>query len=267
MKGTEKITSILEHTKLPTIHIAVASDKVVTCIDSKFGGCFYMPKGKTPPSSLEYGEMEFLAQLNFAQLPPIKRFPEKGILQFFLCTNVNAVEEMETVELSSNGHFKVVYYPEVDDEISSHTGQIYETRWPMEKLAGGMIFESTSEIATLSLGEEGFRTDFGYDDVSNLLNEKLIQEIGYDLSDCSDTDRFCADFGNWGCKIGGHPAIRQGDVRTEEEGLQVYTDLLFQFDLTSKDELEADTFVFVIKPEDLVSCQFDDVLLYWHNCF
>lgn len=267
MKDSEKIASILEHTKLPVIHIAAAPDKTVTCIDSKFGGCFYMPNERTPPSSLEYGEMEFLAQLNFSQLPPIKGFPQKGILQFFLCTDENAMEEMETAELSSNGHFKVIYYPEVNDGKSYETEQISETRWYMEKLTGGMLFEDTTEVATLSLGEEGFETDFGYDDASTLLTEKLIQEAGYDLSDCFDTDRFCADFGNWGCKIGGHPAIRQGDVRAENEDYQVYTNLLFQFDLTSKGELEADTFVFFIKPEDLVSCQFEDVLLYWHNCF
>ena len=179
-------------------------------------------------------------------------------------TAPDVMEEMDEGELASKGHFRVVYYPEITgEETSACEDKLPKERWGMEKWIKGMRFEQTKEVATLSV--EG--TDLGYEHAMKMLTPKLLLKAGYDLSDCPDTDQFFEDFGNWGCKVGGHPAIRQGDVRQEEEMYQAYTTLLFQMDFTTGEELEADTFVFFIKPEDLAKENFEDVLLYWHNCY
>lgn len=266
MQGNSTIIKAVNHTKISCVHIKPVNQDT-TYLDSKFGGEFYLPAGKQVPVFGDCGEMEFLAQINFSQLPPLNGFPQKGILQFFLCTNEEEMENMDTGELSSDGHFRLIYYPELEAEQSAYREQIITDRWPMKKMVGRMEFEQTEEVVTLSIGQDGFEADFGYKDVLESLTLKQLKKAGYDLCDCPDTDRFCLDFGNWGSKVGGHPSIRQGDVRFEYAEYQDYTTLLFQFDLTPEGELEADTFCFFIKPEDLAACQFDDVLLYWHNCY
>lgn len=271
MKNKDVIISALSHTKCPAVHITPLPGKECSCTDSKFGGSFYLPAQTQAPVYPEYGEMEFLAQLNFSQLPHIDGFPEKGLLQFFLCTDAEVMEELLDQEgaLSSDGYFQVVYYPQTNDGQCFHKDKLPKNRWAMEKLTGAMAFGQTEEIATLSIGEEGFLADFGYEGAFGSLSPKLIEDAGYDLSDCPDTDAFCLDFGNWGCKIGGHPSIRQGDMRLLDDAYTEYSILLFQYDLTpqSLGELEADTFSFFIKPEDLKACRFDDILLCWHNCY
>lgn len=269
MNGKEIIFEALKMTQLDTVHITVDPERSVSATDSRFGGDFYLPQGKNPPACSKYGEMEFLGQINFSHTPHIQGFPQKGILQFFLCTEEAALEEMEDdyTFRSSDGLFQVVYYPEAENSEYCCSEHLPENRWLTKKLLGGMSFTKANETATLSIGEEGFLTDMGWEDALDVLSSELLQKAGYDLSDCPDTDRFCLEFGNWGCKFGGHPAIRQADFRLEEDECEEYSVLLFQMDLTSPDELEGDTFCFFIKPKDLQECRFDDVLLIWHNCF
>ena len=102
-------------------------------------------------------------------------------------------------------------------------------------------------------------------------DEDREEEGVYDLENsCEDTDQFFCDFGNWGFKLGGHPSLRQGEFRLEEEDHQAYSALLFQYDLTPPHDpgcQEEDTFCFFIKPEDLNACRFDDILMVHHNCY
>ena len=86
MVTKEQILSVLESTKLPCVHITPESDRTPGPTDSKFGGDYYLPAGG------EVSELEFLAQINFAQVPRLKGFPERGLLQFFLCTGSDEFE-------------------------------------------------------------------------------------------------------------------------------------------------------------------------------
>ena len=59
-------------------------------------------------------------------------------------------------------------------------------------------------------------SDFGYETLWKKIRPFMIRASGYDMEGReSDTDDFYWDFGNWGCKIGGHPALRQADIRSE----------------------------------------------------
>lgn len=271
MGNKKLIHHVMERTKQAAVHITVLPDQNTTCLDSKFGGSFYLPDGMDAPHGPDGKEMEFMAQINLSQLSHLPDFPRQGILQFFLCTDEEVMDEMADNDgiHSSSGYFQVRYYPEAKHVQFLHEEQRIENRWPMEKLTGGMCFVKTEEAATLSIGENGFETVSGCEDVIDALAPKLLEKAGYDLSECSDTDRFCLDFGNWGCKLGGYPAIRQGDIRLHDNNYQDHMTLLFQLDFTpyEQGELEADTFCFFIKSDDLKACHFDDILLCWHNCF
>lgn len=109
-------------------------------------------------------------------------------------------------------------------------------------------------------------SDFGYETVWKKIRPFMIRASGYDMEGReSDTDDFYWDFGNWGCKIGGHPALRQADIRSEFDEYKSYTALLFQYDLTTRERLGLGTFAFFIRPEDLAACRFDHVLFHWHS--
>ena len=270
MVTKEQILSVLESTKLPCVHITPESDRTPGPTDSKFGGDYYLPAGG------EVSELEFLAQINFAQIPRLKGFPERGLLQFFLRTGSDEFEgfiEDDSAWRSDAGFFQVHWYPEAPTDGPVHSDTVPEERWAMDKVTGGMKFASAEEVATLGLGVEGFFFDLGFEDAITPLTQVFMEKKrGYDLSDCGDTDQFCRDFGNWGFQLGGHPALRQAEFRLDDEAFQAYTVLLFQYDLTVPDpedpmDLEKDTFCFFIKPEDLNACRFDDILMVHHNCY
>lgn len=270
MATKEEILAALEDTKLPCVRITPDPEQTPGPTDSKFGGDYCLPAGAEAPG------MELLAQLNFAQVPRLEGFPETGLLQFFLCTQDEKFEgfiEDDSSWGSDSGFFQLRWYPEVPAGGPAHGDTVPGERWPMDKVSGGMKFEPAEEPATIALGdEEDFTADLGFAEAAKRVEALFLESgddgEGYDLGDCGGVDDLVEDFGNWGIKLGGHPALRYDDVRLENEGLQAYSRLLFQFDLTpDAPDGEADTFCFFIKPGDLQARRFDDILMVHHNCY
>ena len=270
MVTKEQILSVLESTKLPCVHITPEPDRTPGPTDSKFGGDYYLPAGA------EASELEFMAQINFAQAPHLKGFPERGLLQFFLRTGSDEFEgfiEDDSAWRSDAGFFQVRWYPEAPADGPVHSDTVPEERWAMDKVTGGMKFASAEEVATLAFGsEEDIVLDLGFESmmepVTALFLEASEDGEGYDLSDCGGVMDLIEDFGNWGFKLGGHPSLRYDDIRLDDTAYQAYSQLLFQFDLTLLSQsCDADTICFFIKPEDLNACRFDDILMVHHNCY
>jgi len=274
----EQIIAACESTKILSIHIAPKPDKPSGPIDSKFGGDYYLPAGA------ETAELEFMAQINFAQVPHLDGFPGSGLLQFFLRTGSDEFEgfiEDDSAWRSDTGFFQARWYPEVPADGPVHSDTVPEERWAMDKVTGGMKFASAEEVATLGLGVEGFFFDLGFETGAETVEKLFLADYqrqeagepdenpeGYDLGDCSGVMDLTEDFGNWGFKLGGHPSLRFDDLRLEDAAYAAYSVLLFQFDLTPMaQDCEADTFCFFIKPEDLEACRFDDILMVHHNCY
>ena len=278
MVTKEQIMSVLESTKLPCVHITPEPDETPGPTDSKFGGDYYLPAGA------EASEMEFLGQINFAQIPRLEGFPDKGLLQFFLRTGSDEFEgfiEDDSAWRSDAGFFQVRWYPEAPADGPAHPDEVPETRWAMDKVTGGMKFASAEEAATLGLGVEGFIFDLGFETGAETVEKLFLADYqrqeagepdenpeGYDLGDCGGVIDLTEDFGNWGFKLGGHPSLRYDDIRLDDTAYQAYSQLLFQFDLSLLSQsCDADTFCFFIKPEDLNACRFDDILMVHHNCY
>lgn len=340
MRTKKVIQEALKNTHLPSLHLS-AVQKPSTCIDSKFGGAFYLPKGESIPTGPKGEPMQFLAQINFAKMPRLEGFPQTGLLQFFLDTNQERFEGKIDDPNTRRQLYSVRYYPSPDTSLQQavepqqftptkvittvtvHGEELTEAEYqkrlseakaqdgkpvsvflsmmegkgiPPSKtslaaelrrnaefhtqtipghldspwLKGKMAFRSCAEVATVYIGMEDLVSDLGYETVckQQITPELVIQQSGYDLENSeSAADSLCWDFGNWGMKVGGHPAIHQVDSRLETENGADYTVLLFQYDFTTRKELEADTFQFFIKPQDLKNACFDDVLFCWHNAF
>ena len=255
----EQIIAACESTQVLSIHIAPKPDKPSGPIDSKFGGDYYLPAGA------ETAELEFMAQINFAQVPHLDGFPESGLLQFFLRTDAGAKGEFtedRNAWLTDSGLFQVRWYPELSENPAAEKAAVPGARWLTRSLAGRMEFQTAEEIATFSVGNDGLCTDMGFEEAEELLPEDDMEDTEYDLGE--EDNRFCDDFGNQGCKLGGHPAIGWGDPREVDDNYPIwkaYTALLFQLDLMPGKEYGQDVFGFFMKPEDLAARQFDRILM------
>lgn len=271
MNRGKKIQAALESTQLPSLHISTG-EMSVACTDSKFGGVFYLPQGEALPTSAEGKPLQFLTQINFADMPYLEGFPKSGLLQIFMDTDPERFETEMEDSLEFHQLFALRYYPSPDASLQQEMAPQPEEEEPLLEhpwLKGSMIFHPVTEMATVSAGMDGLVSDLGYEAVCKAkISSSLFKECGYDLENTeSDVDELCWDCGNWGTKLGGHPSVRQSDCRADLEGGEAYTVLLFQYDFTTKEDLESDTFQFFIKPEDLAAARFDNVLVLYHNCY
>ena len=272
MRNKNVIIEAMASSKLPAVHLTAAAEKPSSPLDSMFWGECYLPQGEQIPQTPDGEPMRLLAQLNFAQIPVLPGFPSQGLLQFWLDDNADHFEAKIDDYQTMRELYAIRFYPQPDLALQQKEappqGPGLLPLMNLPQLAGKMAFQAAEEIATIDLSAgNGNFTDYGYAEAAKALTPKILRKSGFNLELEDVTDEFCWQFGNWGCKLGGHPALRQGDIRYNMPELQPYTTLLFQYDLTTPEELETDTFVFLIKPQDLAVCRFDDVRLYYHNCF
>lgn len=71
----------------PCADIDLAPSDTLTPWQSKLGGLPYLPQGADYPRDPKGRPLYLLAQINFAETPPLPDFPRQGILQFFIALN------------------------------------------------------------------------------------------------------------------------------------------------------------------------------------
>jgi len=98
----------------PTAEIILEPCGNLTLSQSKIGGLPYLPPDAEYPRNPYRQPLTLLAQINFAEMPPLPDFPTSGILQWFIdlhglfnCWGLNSKDP-----LNQDG-FRVLYYPEV----------------------------------------------------------------------------------------------------------------------------------------------------------
>ena len=264
----ELVFTACESTKLSSVHIIPELDKVPGPTDSKFGGDYCLPAGTG------LSELEFMAQINFAQVPHLEGFPESSLLQFFLRTDAAAKRDFRyegrNAWLMDSGLFQIRWVPELSETSSAGKAAVPQDRWFTRSLTGGMRFQLAEEVASFSVGNDGLCTDMGYEEAAELLPEDDLEDTEYDTGTEEGGDRFFTEFGNQGCKLGGHPAIGWGDPREVDDNYplwKAYTALLFQLDLIPDQEYGPDVFGFFMKPEDLAAHRFENVLMTYLNIY
>nr|WP_314492590.1 DUF1963 domain-containing protein [uncultured Chryseobacterium sp.] len=218
--------------------------QTIDIIQSKFLGIPYLPIGVDYPKDEAGKPMILLAQLNFSEIPTLKNYPEKGILQFYISGNG-----------WYNNEAKVLYHENIDTyqtEFSFLTPDLYSDS-PVN-CEHSLIFSAEEEYG----GSEDFRFDFtfnglNYWDFENSLNESEKKEI----------DKF---FYNIGHKIGGYAYFTQSDPRGHDQKSKDDV-LLLQID-TDHEIMFGDSGVgnFFINNQDLVNKNFEKAYFYWDCC-
>ena len=134
-------------------------------LNSKIGGSFYWPDENIP-------KFQFIAQINFSELPENDIFPSTGLLQFFIPENI--------FELSNN--CLVIYHKEFDKGIEAFS----LNKEPI-KHEKKMKFTAVSE--PLSFFDYRFKYDFDdkcSEQIYNLNNGEGHKLLGYPFFTQSD---------------------------------------------------------------------------------
>jgi len=117
LENLEKAKNLLEgfkaETKQPAIRLTTQRSDHIAATSSKFGGLPYLPKNFAYPTCALGNRLKLLAQLNFAELPPLADFPTSGILQFFVLHDENIGREWGNP--INDGKYKVIYHKEIHE--------------------------------------------------------------------------------------------------------------------------------------------------------
>lgn len=223
--------------------------------ESKVGGQPYLPKGQAWPLSPDGRELFLLAQLNFAEMPPLEPFPAKGIVQFFILDD--DLYGMNFDDGENQDTFRVLFHPEVIqneavlqtsfpamlrdfDELPHHPDESYPLKFSLEE-----------EVVPI--------TDYRFDQLFGVDFFRQFGEKEWDIM-----DEFGKAVRPQGHKIGGYAYFTQDDPRRPDDPML----LLFQLDSDElMDLMWGDMGVghFFIREKDLIARDFSRVLYDWDN--
>lgn len=254
-KELEAFRKEIEGTVKPFIRITAEKGET-TIYESKFGGIPYIPIGFEYPTNDKGEHLRFIAQINFAEVPPMEPYPEKGILQFFI-----ASDDMFGMDVE-NGH-KVIYHENIVEEEFT----LKDVSFAKFEDCDYFIFDLDLEAKLLfNLESEPISTsDFEFD---TILGEKITNDEIFiiDGKEVSLYDVYYTLPNSEGHKLGGYPFFTQDDPRYQN--FEDYI-LLFQLDSDhSLDILWGDSGVgnFFVRESDLKKRDFSKVLYNWDCC-
>lgn len=121
---SESEIAAIESTIRPFIEITAVAAKTSAILpwQSRFGGMPYLPLGTQYPF-IEGKPAPLVAQINFAEVPPLEGFPTKGILQFYIVdkppeewnrswTDIQTPNALSYDEILELAGVKILFFPD-----------------------------------------------------------------------------------------------------------------------------------------------------------
>ena len=226
---------------------------------SKVGGNPYLPLNADYPCNANGEPLTLLAQVNFAEMPPLPDFPSSGLLQFFIDgTDYSCGMDFE---YQSMENYRVVYHPEVTHDLT----QLCSDFAPFQAALLEDALPMNGEYRVVF--QDAVQQPIIYGDFRNELanqREQLSGKAAHILAE---------KYSGEGHRIGGYPFFTQDDPRGYLPHLQQHTILLLQLD-SDLGNGDADKVLwgdcgvgnFFITPEDLQQRDFSRVLFTWDCC-
>lgn len=238
---------------------------------SKIGGTPYLRRGEMLPKSAKQQPLHLLVQINFSEVPPIKGFPEKGLLQIFIAADeyygANFYDKLSEEILAEQKNFRVVFHQEViTDAAKLEPLKLFTAVQslpfnPSKSLR--MKFTKTTE--TISVDDATFETKIGisYGDLLETLAAKHSideEELEEALTEYLEPHAFAH-------KLGGYPSFTQSDPRNADSTKQLLLQIASEDD-DSLGLLWGDLGVagFFIEPQALMDRSFSSVVYHW-DCY
>ena len=254
-KALEGYTKKIGATAKPFLRIIPQPATALPPWGSKIGGTPYLPAGIPFPINQEGVQLFFLAQVNFAEAPPLEGFPDKGILEFYIFDDGLFGLNLENPEAQHN--FRVLFFPEpVMDEATLATDFSELRSYEELPIAPGSSFAMQFEATSGIMPESDYRFD-------GIFGEDFFSRFGAEEWNVAEAYNKVADAS--GPHIGGYAEFTQDDPRSPEDPME----LLFQLDTDSKIGCRwGDMGVanFFIRPQDLAAKDFSRVLYNW-DCY
>lgn len=267
------IKKIKEKTIRKFIKINEEEASNLSIFDSKFGGLPYWDASMEYPTDINGNGLILLAQINFEKTPVNdSRFPNKGILQFFIGTDDLMGADFD--DMTTQKGFRVIYHEDINynsnkEEIRSQgirsnmdLDGANEEYFPFYKQYEISFEESMESISAATNNFE--------DTLIKTTKEVLNTEIDDVWSILENEENYINEtFYICGHKILGYPFFTQFDPRNEDnmyKGIK-YDTLLLQIDSVG-DILWGDSGVgnFFINEQDLINKDFSKVLYTW-DCY
>lgn len=231
---------------------------------SKVGGRPYLPPGESAPLAGDGRPLFLLAQINFADAPPLAGYPDQGLLQFFIAADDHYGADfdgpVDMDRLARQDGFRVMYRsaplapaaPSASPRAVSTDSLPFDPARPRR-----MRFAPGSE--TISTGDVRFPIVAGGDPYA--LADAYARQ--HRLDPDTVTDALQERLGASGHKLGGYPFFTQADPRRPEDPHV----LLLQLD-TDEAMMWGDSGVanFFIPSDDLARRDFSRVAYHW-DCY
>ena len=256
---------------------AIGHVERTSALDSKLLGEPYLPPGFEYPRDPDGRPLRLLAQINFADVPPLPGYPDDGILQFYISDDVDGDGQIWGLQFNRDGpydaraqfellrsqeYFRVVWHEAIEESQSlSDLGIRFgsQSLMPAEQEAR-LTFESG--VSYPVPGDYRFARVFGKDDWD------FFDQFG-DKAD-SVGERYMShtyvDAIAW---LGGYAYFAQDDPRAiaaDEDWL-----LLLEIQSSTRADQPAvlwgdvGTGAFFIRRADLLERDFSDVLYTWDS--
>lgn len=254
-KALEPFAGKIRSTEKPFLRIIPEPAEALQPWNSKIGGTPYLPKGIPFPVNQEGIQLFFLAQINFAEAPPLEGFPGKGILGFYIFDD--GLYGLNEADPEAQHNFRVLYFPEPDEDEAALTTGFEDLRsYGDLPLSAGQCFTMRFERSSGPMPESDYRFD-------DIFGEDFFSRFGAEEWNIAEAYNHISDAA--GHRIGGYAEFTQEDPRSTDDPME----LLFQLDTDSKIGCRwGDMGVanFFIRPEDLQRRDFSRIFFNW-DCY
>ncbi len=247
--------------KLPSLKISLAKQEQIEFTQSKVGGYPYFPEILDLPLDATGNNLDFLAQINFAELPQLDGYPSTGIVQFFIARS--DAYGLDFGDRKSQKNYRVIYHENIENPSRTEFKELDELRQTEE-------YMSPLQTSAQYLMQFETQTDFIPADSINFnhfFDNKTFNFFErFDDKEREITQAYNKLATNTGHKIGGYPYFTQDDPRMYDKSIKSWI-LLFQLD-SEGDIMWGDVGVgnFFISPEDLKKGDFSNVFYNWDCC-
>lgn len=270
----------------PCVDITLTPCDTLTLWQSKLGGWPYLSKDTDYPQDVQGRPLYLLAQINFADVPPLPDFPRQGILQFFISPfgSRKHLWGLEDKYPDRQDYFRVRYYPEVCTDpaavvedfafVSAPPVKPQPATW-LQKLGSwfakpgphmpfdhpcAMRFTVGEQLTTLE--ESGLH--FCGKGVPDANADNFLDVLGEDFTEAYSEATECE-----GHRLGGYAYHIQDNVRRMENSPYRDYVLLLQLDSDEANGImwgDLGVCHFFIHPDDLRRRDFSKVLYNW-ECY
>lgn len=259
----------LAATAKPYVEIQTHLTRKANLWQSKFTGFPYLPKNFDYPTTQKGDYLYLLAQINFAEVPRLEGFPERGILQFYISESELYGCDFENPTTQTG--FRVLYFsnPDMNEDNLIANFDFLPSLWDRVDIPFYILPSYTPDrndcfALTFNLKSAPITT----------CDYKFEELIGHEIWDVLRENKYSV----WqeyhqkyevGHRLGGYPYFTQSDPREGLSQEEPYL-LLLQIDSDTKDAKTIDiqwgdigVCNFFIKESALRQLDFSDVMYNW----